>query len=76
MNYQKLHGGGTVGRRGAPVGLTPGLGGVLDILEARKMLENAAESHTSGARFVGRDFFYTKLGWVWNVISHEINLWH
>ena len=22
--------------------------------EARKMLENAAESHTSGARFVGR----------------------
>ena len=23
-------------------------------LEARKMLENAAESHTSGARFVGR----------------------
>ena len=26
-----------------------------DKLEARKMLENAAESHTSGARFVGRD---------------------
>ena len=25
-------------------------------LEARKMLENAAESHTSGARFVGRSF--------------------
>ena len=25
-------------------------------LEARKMLENAAESHTSGARFVGRRF--------------------
>ena len=25
-------------------------------LEARKMLENAAESHTSGARFVGCDF--------------------
>jgi len=24
-------------------------------LEARKMLENAAESHTSGARFVGRE---------------------
>jgi hypothetical protein len=23
-------------------------------LEARKMLENRAESHTSGARFVGR----------------------
>jgi len=23
-------------------------------LEARKILENAAESHTSGARFVGR----------------------
>jgi len=26
-------------------------------LEARKMLENAAESHTSGARFVGRFMF-------------------
>jgi len=31
-------------------------------VEARKMLENAAESHTSGARFVGQvrvaqDFF-------------------
>jgi hypothetical protein len=25
-------------------------------LEARKMLENAAESHTSGARFVGLRF--------------------
>jgi len=25
-------------------------------LEARKMLENAAESHTSGARFVGKPF--------------------
>jgi hypothetical protein len=25
-------------------------------LEARKMLENAAESHTSGARFVSRRF--------------------
>jgi hypothetical protein len=25
-------------------------------LEARKMLENAAESHTSGARFVSRFF--------------------
>jgi hypothetical protein len=25
-------------------------------LEARKMLENAAESHLSGARFVGRAF--------------------
>jgi hypothetical protein len=25
-------------------------------LEARKMLENAAESHTSGARYVGRFF--------------------
>jgi hypothetical protein len=25
-------------------------------LEARKMLENAAESHTSGARFVGQRF--------------------
>ena len=25
-------------------------------LEARKMLENAAESHTSGARFVGQFF--------------------
>jgi hypothetical protein len=28
-------------------------------LEARKMLENAAESHTSGARFVGR-FWVTR----------------
>jgi hypothetical protein len=26
-------------------------------LEARKMLENAAESHTSGARFVSPRFF-------------------
>jgi hypothetical protein len=26
-------------------------------LEARKMLENAAESHTSGARFVRHVFF-------------------
>ena len=26
-------------------------------LEARKMLVNAAESHTSGARFVGRRFY-------------------
>jgi hypothetical protein len=26
--------------------------------EARKMLENAAESHTSGARFVGQFFDY------------------
>jgi len=26
-------------------------------LEARKMLENAAESHTSGARFVGLRFY-------------------
>jgi hypothetical protein len=25
-------------------------------LEARKMLENTAQSHTSGARFVGRRF--------------------
>jgi hypothetical protein len=29
--------------------------------EARKMLENAAESHTSGARFVGRVFLFYKL---------------
>ena len=28
-------------------------------LEARKMLENAAESHTSGARCVGTLLFYT-----------------
>jgi len=28
-------------------------------LEARKMLENAAESHTSGARFVG--WLYARL---------------
>jgi hypothetical protein len=27
-------------------------------LEARKMLENRAESHTSAARFVGRHGFY------------------
>jgi hypothetical protein len=27
-------------------------------LEARKMLENAAESHTSGARFVGTLFLW------------------
>jgi hypothetical protein len=27
-------------------------------LEARKMLENAAESHTSGARFVSPLFFF------------------
>ena len=27
-------------------------------LEARKMLENAAESHTSGARFVGLPLAY------------------
>jgi hypothetical protein len=27
-------------------------------LEARKMLENAADSHTSGARFVSRLLFY------------------
>jgi hypothetical protein len=27
-------------------------------LEARKMLENAAESHTSGARFVSPRFLY------------------
>jgi len=30
-------------------------------LEARKMLENAAESHTSGARFVRRFFANTKI---------------
>jgi len=29
-------------------------------LEARKMLENAAESHTSGARFVGLPFGLTQ----------------
>jgi len=28
-------------------------------LEARKMLENAAESHTSGARFVRRLFLFS-----------------
>jgi hypothetical protein len=27
-------------------------------IEARKMLENAAESHTSGARFVGQHFVW------------------
>jgi hypothetical protein len=30
-------------------------------LEARKMLENAAESHTSGARFVGQFIIYKLL---------------
>jgi len=30
-------------------------------LEARKMLENAAESHTSGARCVGRSCFLVLL---------------
>jgi hypothetical protein len=30
-------------------------------LEARKMLENAAESHTSGARFVGQPFYRLRL---------------
>jgi hypothetical protein len=30
-------------------------------LEARKMLENAAESHTSGARFVGRVFLQASM---------------
>jgi hypothetical protein len=30
-------------------------------LEARKMLENAAESHTSGARFVSRVLIWTTI---------------
>ena len=30
-------------------------------LEARKMLENAADSHTSGARFVSRRLFELNL---------------
>ena len=30
-------------------------------LEARKILANAAESHTSGARFVGRFYCFTYL---------------
>ena len=44
-------------------------------LEARKMLENAAESHTSGARFVGtlfewkRIMFLTELYFQANVIA-------
>ena len=33
-------------------------------LEARKMLENAAESHTSGARFVGT-LFISKVLFQW-----------
>jgi hypothetical protein len=33
-------------------------------LEARKMLENAAESHTSGARFVGT-LLTLRLAWLW-----------
>jgi hypothetical protein len=43
-------------------------------LEARKMLENAAESHTSGARFVGLPFdltthqnFTQKRLYVWSI---------
>jgi hypothetical protein len=37
-------------------------------LEARKMLENAAESHTSGARFVG-----TLLTWKTFLIFKRLN---
>ena len=53
-------------------------------LEARKMLENAAESHTSGARFVSRffvkqDHFYfdRKIAasiWLWALRSSWIVL--
>jgi len=32
-------------------------------LEARKMLENSAESHTSGARFVGRRLIAHNKNW-------------
>jgi hypothetical protein len=32
-------------------------------LEARKMLENGAESHTSGARFVGQPRAYQNAGY-------------
>jgi hypothetical protein len=35
--------------------------------EARKMLENAAESHTSGARFVGRRCL------LWDFAIYQIN---
>jgi len=38
-------------------------------LEARKMLENAAESHTSGARFVGRRFDKKPVTLWFNVFS-------
>ena len=48
-------------------------------LEARKMPENAAESHTSGARFVGRRFVqdfmfvncnYDNLSWQYLKVSN------
>jgi hypothetical protein len=41
-------------------------------LEARKMLENAAESHTSGARFVRRLLFGMRP--IWNLHIHFIRL--
>jgi len=34
--------------------------------EARKMLENAAESHTSGARFVSRLYAISEICWTLN----------
>jgi len=36
--------------------------------EARKMLVNRAESHTSGARFVGQFCAYRNAGW-WKAVN-------
>jgi len=40
-------------------------------LEARKMLENAAESHTSGARFVGQFFVCTGAYKIFTTLCHS-----
>jgi len=57
MNYSLF------GRGGTTVCVTRKWAGVDSLweqekLEARKMLENAAESHTSGARFVSRLYVF------------------
>jgi hypothetical protein len=41
-------------------------------LEARKMLENAAESHTSGARFVGQ--FWLGIELSFNLYVNSIDI--
>jgi hypothetical protein len=38
--------------------------------EARKMLENAAESHTSGARFVGLRLLFDITPF-WKIFQHQ-----